>query len=169
MNLPSTSVRRSLCALLLLGALAGCENLLPQQGYRKLAWRTRDDIPRAAVPNPPPVVAGIGAAGGAAAKLPANAPAGVTQEMVDAGQQQYGTVCAACHGPGGAGTPAAPALNDAQWLNISGAFPEIVATINNGVTAPKQFPAPMPPKGGGNFNDEQVRAIAAYVFAISHQ
>jgi mono/diheme cytochrome c family protein len=27
----------------------------------------------------------------------------------------------------------------------------------------------MPPKGGGSFDDQQVAAIAAYVYALSHQ
>ncbi|HYH78236.1 MAG TPA: cytochrome c, partial [Longimicrobium sp.] len=94
---------------------------------------------------------------------------GVTQAMVDEGQTLYGTVCVGCHGPAGAGTPVAPALNDAQWINVTGAYPEIVTTIVNGVPNPKQHPGAMPPKGGGSFDDAQVRALAAYVFALSRQ
>ena len=96
-------------------------------------------------------------------------PAGVTQEMVQQGQQLYGTVCVACHGANGVGTPIAPALNDNQWINISGQnYDEMVQVITTGVLQPKQHPGPMPPKGGGTFNDEQVRALAAYVYALSH-
>jgi mono/diheme cytochrome c family protein len=108
--------------------------------------------------------------GAAAAKVVlANPPAGVTQAMVDQGQQAFGTVCAACHGQNGTGSPAAPALNDRQWLNIGGQYPEIVTIINSGVPKPKQFPGMMPPKGGGTFDDAQVRSIAAYVYALSQQ
>lgn len=164
-------------ALVLLGlAVSGCQDLLPKSGYdlasgyAKLAYRTKSDVTTAAAPNPPPVVAGAG--GGGAAAVPqldaASAPPGVTQAMVEEGAQHFGTVCTACHGPGGAGTPAGPALNDGEWMNISGSFDEIVATIRSGVAAPRQFPAPMPPMGGGNFNDEQLRALGAYVFALSH-
>lgn len=102
-------------------------------------------------------------------QLAAGAPAGVTQEMVEEGARQFGTVCSACHGAGGAGSPAGPALSDAQWLHISGGFEEIAGIIRAGVPNPVEFPAPMPPLGGGNFNDEQVRQLAAYVFALSHQ
>ncbi|HEY0035358.1 MAG TPA: c-type cytochrome, partial [Longimicrobium sp.] len=106
----------------------------------------------------------------AQAKLVArNLPAGVTQAMVDEGQQLFGTVCAGCHGPAGAGTPAAPVLSDDRWINVTGAYPEIVTIVTNGVPQPKEHPGPMPPKGGGNFDDAQVRALAAYVYALSHQ
>ncbi|MBV9110525.1 MAG: hypothetical protein JO306_14035 [Gemmatimonadetes bacterium] len=44
-----------------------------------------------------------------------------------------------------------------------------MSTITTGVPHPKEHPAPMPPKGGGSFDDAQVRALAAYVFALSHQ
>ncbi len=64
----------------------------------------------------------------------------------------------------------APALNDNQWLWVPGGeFNGIVNIINAGVPQPKQHPGVMPPKGGGSFTDEQVRAIGAYVYALSHQ
>ena len=81
----------------------------------------------------------------------------------------YGTVCVACHAANGTGSAVAPALNDNQWINISGQYPEIVQVITNGVPVPKEHPGPMPPKGGGSFTDPQIRAIAAYVYALSHQ
>jgi mono/diheme cytochrome c family protein len=94
-------------------------------------------------------------------------PPGVTAQMVSQGQQLYGTVCVACHGAGGVGGPLGPALNDQNWIHITGEFDEIVNNIRVGVAQPVQYPAPMPPMGGGNFNDDQVRAIAAYVYSIS--
>jgi hypothetical protein len=42
-----------------------------------------------------------------------------------------------------------------------------VQVVTNGVPQPKQHPAPMPPKGGAPLTDQQVRAVAAYVFSIS--
>ena len=118
----------------------------------------------------PPVLAPGAMTSSAPTKIVAtNLPAGVTQEMVDEGQTLFASPCAGCHGPNAAGTPAAPALDDGEWLNISGAYPEIVNIINTGVTQPRQFSGQMPPKGGGAFSDEQVRSLAAYVFALSHQ
>lgn len=161
-----------LSALLLLAALGACEGeLMPEGGYAKVANRERDPITRPSAPNPPPVVGGIGgAAGGATPVLAAAAtPPGVSQAMVEEGQQLYGTVCSACHGAAGAGSQIAPQLDDGEWLNVSGAYDEIVNVIHTGVANPVQYPGAMPPLGGGNFNEEQVRALAAYVFALSNQ
>jgi mono/diheme cytochrome c family protein len=160
--------RLALAALVLAAAVAGCH---PggDYGYDRVSYRETPEVPQATNPDPPPVPAG-GIAGQSQAKLVAkNLPAGVTQAMVDEGQTLFGTVCVGCHGPGGTGTPACPALNDAQWINITGAYPEIVTTIVHGVPQPKQHSGAMPPKGGGNFDDAQVKALAAYVFALSHQ
>jgi mono/diheme cytochrome c family protein len=149
--------------------LAGCEPGDARGGYSKIVYRDDPAVPRAAYPDPPPVTPGANVGGSQARIVATNLPQGVTQAMVDEGQDQYGTVCAACHGQGGTGSAAAPALNDAAWLHISGQYPEIVTIINNGVANPKQYGGIMPPKGGGSFDDAQVRAIAAYVYALSHQ
>lgn len=172
------SPRRIAVSALALGlALAACEraddliesSALSDFGYDKVPARSRDPLPAQARPNPPPAVALPGAGpGGVPVLAAAAAPAGVSQEMVAQGAELYAGVCSACHGPGGAGTPAAPALDDDAWINVSGSYDEIVTIIQTGVPAPREHPAPMPPLGGGSFNDEQVRAIAAYVFALSN-
>ncbi|MEX0907720.1 MAG: cytochrome c [Gemmatimonadota bacterium] len=96
-------------------------------------------------------------------------PEGVTQDMVAAGDEIFnsGSTCFTCHGAGGAGGPLAPTLNDADWIHVDGGYDAIVAIIDAGVPTPLQFPAPMPPRGGSVLSDEQVRQLAAYVFAIS--
>jgi mono/diheme cytochrome c family protein len=96
-------------------------------------------------------------------------PEGVTAEMVAQGEQIYGGpgTCFACHGPKGAGTPLAPALNDANWLHIDGSIDAIAGIITAGVPTPKQHPAPMPPRGGSQITDDQVRQVAAYLYTIS--
>jgi mono/diheme cytochrome c family protein len=159
--------RVALCTFALILAVAACD-LVPDDGFDKVANRTRDDVIAAAAPPPPAYTGPLAGGAGAVPQLAAGAPAGVTQEMVEAGAQHFTTVCAACHGAGGVGTAAAPPLNDAQWLNITGGYDDIVAVINAGVPNPKEHPAPMPPRGGGSFDDEQVRALGAYVFALSH-
>jgi mono/diheme cytochrome c family protein len=148
-------------------ALGACK-FIPDDGYAKVSHRERNAVAEAAAPPPPVYVASAGGAAGSVPKLPAGAPANVTQAMVDEGAQSFTTVCAACHGPGGSGTAAAPSLADAQWINISGTYPEIDAIIKAGVPKPKQHPGMMPPRGGGPFTDAQVAALAAYVFALSH-
>lgn len=166
----ATRARRagSLLRVLPLALLvAGCKPD-KQGGFDAVSYREREDLPDAANPPPPPVVPGL-IATAPKRLVAANLPAGVTQAMVDAGQDHFGTVCTACHGVGGTGSTSGPPLNDSQWLNISGQYPEIVTVITNGVANPKQYPAPMPAKGGGNFTDQQVREIAAYVYALSHQ
>jgi mono/diheme cytochrome c family protein len=100
-------------------------------------------------------------------QVAAELPPGVTAEMISRGQQLYGTVCIACHGAGGGGTPLGPALNDQDWIHITGEFDEIVNITRAGVMQPVQYPAPMPPNGGGAFSEDQVRAIGAYVYMIS--
>lgn len=97
------------------------------------------------------------------------APAGATAADVSAGETVFSSSgnCFTCHGQGGAGSALAPALNDKQWLNISGDFASIQQVVNNGVPQPKQFPAAMPAKGGAPLSEQQVRQVSAYVYSIS--
>jgi mono/diheme cytochrome c family protein len=106
-------------------------------------------------------------AGAAAPPATVALPAGVTQAMVTEGQTVFGGTCFACHGQAGAGGPLAPALNDAEWLNVDGSYESLVQVITNGVPQPKQHPAPMPPMGGAPLTDAQVSAVAAYVYTLS--
>jgi mono/diheme cytochrome c family protein len=155
--------------LALVGAL-GCDTPPLHEGYPKVVYRERGPIARPVAPNPPPVVAGIGAAGpGGAPAAPAGAPPQVTTASIEEGQRLYGTVCFACHGQNGIGTPAGPSLNDTGWINIDGSFASIANVIQNGVMQPVQYPGAMPPGGGGSFDAQQIEALAAYVFALANQ
>lgn len=80
-----------------------------------------------------------------------------------------GGTCSACHGQDAKGTAVAPDLTDQQWLNGDGSYDFLVKTITNGVPNPKQHPAPMPPKGGAPLTDDQVKAVAAYEYSLSHK
>lgn len=119
---------------------------------------TTADTGTAAAPAPEPATP--------PATVPANLPPGVTPEDVAAGQQLFGTVCAACHGPDAKGTQLAPNLTDGEWIDVDGTYPAIAQNIKTGVPQPKQYPAPMPPMGGGNFTDQQVNQLAAYVWSL---
>jgi mono/diheme cytochrome c family protein len=83
--------------------------------------------------------------------------------------QVAGGTCTACHGQDAKGTAVAPNLTDTEWLNGDGSYQFIVSTVTTGVPQPKQHPAPMPPKGGATLSDEQVKAVAAYVYSLSHK
>lgn len=170
-SLIGTRSARVLRLLPLAALVAACGPDQSDKGYTAVTHRGGPPaLPEATHPQPPAVPPGTQLGGAAAQKLTlATMPEGVTQAMIDQGQEKFGGVCAACHGQAGAGTPAAPALNDAQWLNIGGSYPEIVAIINSGVAQPKQFGGVMPPRGGGTFTPEEVNQIAAYVYALSHQ
>jgi len=117
-----------------------------------------------AVPPPP--------TGGMAPRVDASMlPEGVTQEMIDAGQQIFvqAGFCFTCHGEGASGSQLAPDLTDGTWINVeAGDYEEIVQLVTSGVPEPVEFEAPMPPRGGAQLTDEQVRQVAAYVWSLSH-
>jgi mono/diheme cytochrome c family protein len=99
-------------------------------------------------------------------------PAGVTTAAIADGKKVFAGpgLCAACHGPAGKGiTGLGPNLTDAEWLHSDGSFEALVAQITAGVPASKsKTGVAMPAKGGGPLTDAQVRAVAAYVWSLSH-
>jgi mono/diheme cytochrome c family protein len=77
-------------------------------------------------------------------------------------------VCFTCHGPNAEGTSLAPSLRQGRWLNTDGSYGGILTVIRGGVGVPKQSPNPMPPMGGAtHLSEEELRAVAAYVYQIS--
>ncbi len=119
--------------------------------------------PAASVDDAPP----SGFAAGTAER-----PAGMTDVMVEEGAQIYAGagICAACHGPDGKGA-IGPDLTDAEWLVGDGEYEQLVDQILEGVSpdeATNELGAIMPPKGGAAITDAQVRAVAAYVWTLSH-
>ena len=96
-------------------------------------------------------------------------PEGVTQEMVAQGQQIFNTqICFSCHGMNGVGSPLGPAFTDQEWLNTDGSYEGIMEVVRTGVADPVEYAAPMPAMGGIQLTDEQIRQVAAYVYALSH-
>jgi mono/diheme cytochrome c family protein len=79
------------------------------------------------------------------------------------------TSCQACHGPDAKGTSVAPNLTDSTWLHSDGSFPAIYKQIATGVPQPKVALGVMPPFGGSPLSPERHRAVAAYVFSLSHK
>ena len=101
---------------------------------------------------------------------PAVLPEGVTVAMAEEGQEIFNGatgICFTCHLREGQGGPLAPSLTDDVWLNIDGKYESIVKIIIDGVPQPKEHPGLMQPRAGRPLTDEQVRAVAAYVFTLS--
>jgi cbb3-type cytochrome c oxidase subunit III len=97
-------------------------------------------------------------------------PAGVTQAMVDKGNEVFhkAGLCYACHGQDGKGL-VGPNLTDDVWLHSKGSFEELVAQVTRGVTKEEsKSGVPMPAKGGSSISDDDVKAVAAYVYSLSH-
>ena len=122
------------------------------------------------------------AADSSAARAPAAAtggelswnPATITPQMIALGDSLYhgligATSCQACHGADGTQATVAPNLTDAQWLHSDGSWEEIHTTIKTGVMSPKEFSSVMPPFGGAPLTITQSRAVAAYVYSLSHK
>jgi glucose/arabinose dehydrogenase/mono/diheme cytochrome c family protein len=100
-------------------------------------------------------------------------PPGATRDMVDLGGRIYhgqvgGAACTGCHGDRGQGSPLGPDLTGKKWMWSDGSWEGIAKTIADGVFQPKQYRSPMPPMGGAQLTPDQVKAVAAYVWSISH-
>lgn len=103
-------------------------------------------------------------------RLPPSYPAGVTEAVIAEGKKIYGGrgLCYLCHGAvpeGGIG----PDLSDSDWIWSEGRYEEIATQVFTGTTreASKSGVA-MPPRGGSHISDDEVRAVAAYIWAVSH-
>jgi glucose/arabinose dehydrogenase/mono/diheme cytochrome c family protein len=110
---------------------------------------------------------------GAAATRKLPVPEGATPAMVALGDRVYhgqvgGAPCAGCHGANAAGSPLGPNLTSGKWLWSDGSYAGLLKTIKEGVPNPKQYRSPMPPMGGAELTSDQLAAVAAYVWALSH-
>jgi glucose/arabinose dehydrogenase/mono/diheme cytochrome c family protein len=100
-------------------------------------------------------------------------PQGATRDMVALGDKIYhgqlgGATCTGCHGEDASGTSLGPGLTSGKWLWSDGSYPAIAKTITDGVPQPKLYRAPMPPMGGAVLTADQVNALAAYLWSLSH-
>lgn len=97
-------------------------------------------------------------------------PEGVTPEMVAQGKKFFtgAGLCLACHGPTGTGG-IGPNLTDSVTLHPAIlTFEGLVKTIMTGFdTETSESGQIMPPRGGSNLKDPEVRAVAAYVWTLS--
>jgi mono/diheme cytochrome c family protein len=99
------------------------------------------------------------------------APAGPSPELVQKGDSIFHKtgLCYACHGANAQGA-VGPNLTDAEWIHGDGSYDFIAATVTAGVPKEKaKSGVPMPPKGGSAISDDDVKAVAAYVYSLSHK
>ena len=101
-------------------------------------------------------------------------PSGVTAAMIATGDSIFNNrSCKNCHLVGGVGGPRAPNLTDSQWIHIDGSYDSIIKLVTTGFTkaeqVDKQYQFSMNPRGGVNLTDDQIRAVAAYVYSLSHK
>jgi len=98
-------------------------------------------------------------------------PAGVTPAMIAKGKTVFTStgLCFACHGMDAKGM-VGPSLVDPTWIHGKGTYPEIVKIVTTGipVAEAKLGKGAMPPKGGSQISEDDVKAVAAYVWSLSH-
>jgi len=100
-------------------------------------------------------------------------PAGATRAQVQLGARIFhgevsGGTCSGCHGSDGKGSTVGPDLTSGHWLWGNGSLAAIAATIDKGVLQPKHADGAMPPRGGAPLSDADVKAVAAFVWALGH-
>lgn len=100
-------------------------------------------------------------------------PPGATADQVALGDRIYhGEVssgaCSGCHGSDGSGSPLGPPLNARQWTWSDGSLAGLRDIIAKGVARPKRYQGAMPPMGGSPLSQQDLAAVSAYVWAISH-
>jgi len=117
-------------------------------------------------------VAALALAGPLAAQVrPEQRPAGVTDSAIAWGQALFHgpANCSGCHGDGGRGTEQGPNITGALWLHGPGTYESLIEWVKHGVPASRTYTGEaMPPVGGSPMNEQDVKAVAAYVWSISH-
>jgi cbb3-type cytochrome c oxidase subunit III len=106
-----------------------------------------------------------------ATAMPAELPPGVTQAMVEEGNTIFhgAGLCATCHGVDAKGVQGLGAnLTDTTWLHSDGSYDAIVKQVTEGVPANVSTSGTaMPARGGSSLTDDQVKAVASYVWSLS--
>lgn len=113
----------------------------------------------------------LGAAPGAGAQQVERHTPEATDSTIARGRKVYNgpANCSACHGAEGHGTKAAPDLTDATWARGRGTYLDILDRVTHGVPR-RESPTgqAMPMRGWTPLGDDDVRAVAAYVWSLSH-
>ncbi len=139
-----------LCALLLIAVFLG-EVVFPTQGNKESMATPADTMADIAMRIAPVVVL---------AEMQSNPMSASSAESVSKTPEQlYQGACLACHSTGAAG---APKLGDAgEWkARLSKGLDSMISLSINGVGA-------MPPRGGSQYDDDQMKAVIEYILSES--
>jgi mono/diheme cytochrome c family protein len=101
----------------------------------------------------------------------AQSPAGVSPAAIAQGDSIFHSKgnCYACHGANAQGA-VGPNLTDAEWIHSDGSYDAIVKQVTAGVPKEQSKSGiPMPAKGGSTITDDEVKAVSAYVYSLSHK
>ena len=102
--------------------------------------------------------------------------AAVTPAMVALGDSIFhAATCVRCHGADAKGRTNGPSLLGPTFMHVNGTYDDYVRVIMAGVPAADikdtTHHLAMRPRGGGQvpLTDDQVKAVAAYVYSLSHK
>jgi len=96
-------------------------------------------------------------------------PPGSSASQVVRGMMVYKTTtCAGCHGQDASGAQVGPTLATGSPIWTDGSLSQIADIIAKGVPRPKQYAVPMPAMGGAALSNDDLEAVAAYVWAVGH-
>jgi mono/diheme cytochrome c family protein len=114
--------------------------------------------------------------GAAARTASSGMPAGVTARTIALGDSLFhASSCTRCHGADAKGAQNGPNLTTTTHMHVNGTYDDFVRLITSGVpkdsVQDKTHRFGMQPRGSNQnpLNDEQVRAVAAYVYSLSHK
>jgi mono/diheme cytochrome c family protein len=96
----------------------------------------------------------------------------ITPEMIAEGRAVFAGpgLCTVCHGPQARGGSLGPNLTNNEWIWVDpsqNVHAQVARIVREGIETPRQYPAPMPPMGGGTLTAAQVNAVAAYVVSLN--
>jgi mono/diheme cytochrome c family protein len=82
--------------------------------------------------------------------------------------------CRRCHGPDAKGAQNGPNLTGPTFLHVNGSYNDYVRVITNGLPTDsikdKSHQFAMRARGGTPaLTDDQIKAVAAYVYSLSHK
>ena len=113
---------------------------------------------------------------GAPARVANALPSGVTPRLVAAGDSLFhASSCVRCHGADAKGAQNGPDLTTSTHLHVNGTYEDFIRLITSGVPKDSVKDAShrfaMQPRGGNRapLDDAQIRAVAAWVYSLSHK
>jgi mono/diheme cytochrome c family protein len=128
------------------------------------------------MPRLVPLLLVLGLAAGCRHHMADVPPPALRASLVTRGDSLFHSrACFRCHGPDAKGTNNGPSLLGPTFLHVNGGYSDFVRIITSGVPTDsikdKSHRLNMQPRGGNQnpLGDEDIRAVAAYVYSLSHK